>query len=344
MTDAEIRDAAVQHLQRTSVGFVNKYWKTPPAGTEWKQALDLLAQIGAAPPPPPPPGDPGMPDRSLQAWNAALPVGMTVTPIRTLGEWNTAWPVGAGQLLDVLTPLALPALRTTKRYSDWAACRFAPGVSFAGGWYMEGDRFASFGGRIPMAQQHAFAVSNADHLRVWGLQSDGCGAHSLFVFANVGAVTQNVDIEMRMTRCGQNTAAYDPHAEKGTGVHPWYLGSDDAGKGGVGGKYVLTGYDCPTGSGQLGNSFHNAELWLDGRRFTKVATSQVAGNLVQLWGGGNHDVTIHRAYGEDLAGRMVETDDLGSASNITVEWARGVRCRLSPLYTAHSGVTYKDCA
>lgn len=46
MTDSELRDAAVAHLKKTTVGYVNKHWKVPPAGSEWKQALDLLAQIG----------------------------------------------------------------------------------------------------------------------------------------------------------------------------------------------------------------------------------------------------------------------------------------------------------
>ncbi len=53
MTDAEHRDAAVAHLKKTTVGYINKHWKVPPAGSEWKQALDELALIGQAPPEPP---------------------------------------------------------------------------------------------------------------------------------------------------------------------------------------------------------------------------------------------------------------------------------------------------
>lgn len=53
MTDADLRDQAVQHLKLTTVGYKNKQWTVPPAGTQWKQALDLLAQIGAPTPPPP---------------------------------------------------------------------------------------------------------------------------------------------------------------------------------------------------------------------------------------------------------------------------------------------------
>jgi hypothetical protein len=53
LTDAELRDAAVAKLKQTTVGYRNKHWTTPPAGTNWAQALALLAQIEKAPLPDP---------------------------------------------------------------------------------------------------------------------------------------------------------------------------------------------------------------------------------------------------------------------------------------------------
>ena len=50
MTDAELRDAALAELKLTTVGYINKNWKTPPKGTHWANALGLLEQIGATPP------------------------------------------------------------------------------------------------------------------------------------------------------------------------------------------------------------------------------------------------------------------------------------------------------
>lgn len=52
-TDADIAQA-VAELKQTTVGYVNKSWKNPPAGTHWARALALL---GGTPPPPPPSGD-----------------------------------------------------------------------------------------------------------------------------------------------------------------------------------------------------------------------------------------------------------------------------------------------
>lgn len=58
MTDKELRDAAVAALKQTTVGYKNKHWTTPPEGSQWDKALDLLVQIGVEPPTPPSPPDP----------------------------------------------------------------------------------------------------------------------------------------------------------------------------------------------------------------------------------------------------------------------------------------------
>ena len=54
-TDADLRDQAVTLLKKTTVGYQNTHWTTPPAGSYWAQGLAVLAKIGATPPPPPPP-------------------------------------------------------------------------------------------------------------------------------------------------------------------------------------------------------------------------------------------------------------------------------------------------
>jgi hypothetical protein len=61
MTDAELRDAALAHLELTTIGYTtwidrvtNGYKGQPYDGTktEWGKALALLAQIGVTAPPP----------------------------------------------------------------------------------------------------------------------------------------------------------------------------------------------------------------------------------------------------------------------------------------------------
>ena len=78
MTDAELCDAAVKELEATTVGYINKHWAAPPAGTHWANALALLAQIGGTTPPPP------------SGWVVAAP-GSTGQKVTTIDN-----PVGAG--------------------------------------------------------------------------------------------------------------------------------------------------------------------------------------------------------------------------------------------------------
>lgn len=72
-------DAAVAALKKTTVGYLNNHWKTPPAGSNWAIALDsiqaardeagqLVAPV-TPPPPPPPPTPPPAPSGDW-AWDA----------------------------------------------------------------------------------------------------------------------------------------------------------------------------------------------------------------------------------------------------------------------------------
>lgn len=45
LTPAQLRDAAVTELKKTTVGYVNSHWSTPPAGTHWANGLDILSRI-----------------------------------------------------------------------------------------------------------------------------------------------------------------------------------------------------------------------------------------------------------------------------------------------------------
>ncbi|MGZ4393810.1 MAG: hypothetical protein ACXVZ2_00420, partial [Gaiellaceae bacterium] len=49
-TGADLRDQAVALLKKTTVGYQNTHWTTPPAGSYWAQGLAVLAKIGATPP------------------------------------------------------------------------------------------------------------------------------------------------------------------------------------------------------------------------------------------------------------------------------------------------------
>ena len=76
---------AVADLEKTTVGYINKNWKTPPAGSQWANGLALIAaaateagQLVTPAPPPPPPAP------ARFAWDATSamldPTSATVCP------------------------------------------------------------------------------------------------------------------------------------------------------------------------------------------------------------------------------------------------------------------------
>lgn len=302
-----------------------------------------------------PDASPGLPDRTLTAWNALLP-GLTTTTVTTVPQWiSAAGGFSAGQLIDVVSPITISVIDIRKHLSSLGAIRFCPGVVVQNSCYLDASNIAIFGGELSGARYvsgsysgSGLTLSNCTNIRWWGVDINNTAAHGLFIHSNVGP-NSGLDIAADISVCGRDLTR-DPHAEKGTGLHPCYIGSGDAVNVGTSGKFVLVAHDCDTGGMQFGNNLHNTEMWIDARRLNKVALSQVAGNAMQWWSKSGvpqvQNVVVHWCYGEDLAGRMSETDGLPSSgpSNIVVEVARhGGTIRLSPIYDPHPAINYVDC-
>ena len=112
---------------------------------------------------------------------------------------------------------------------------------------------------------------------------------------------------------------------------------------------------------QIGANAQSLTVDIEGTRISRNVQAppfgpngmkQVAGNLVQFWGGNNRDVTITRAIGDYLAGRVVETDALDPPSrNLVVKYARGYNVGynrppgvpLAPYANSKGVVLYEDC-
>lgn len=114
MSDAEIRDDAVAHLKKTTVGYVNKHWKIPPQGSEWDQGLDLLAQIGQTTPPPDPPPVQGLQLVGLNSLNTIFKPASTVPP-----TWGSAPGTNGGGLFEI--PNGYKLISTPQMPATWDA-------------------------------------------------------------------------------------------------------------------------------------------------------------------------------------------------------------------------------
>ena len=154
--------------------------------------------------------------------------------------------------------------------------------------------------------------------------------------------------------------AYDPHLEKGTGIHAWNIA--DATHGIVSGEYACDVLDQATGAAvelrtdktadlTLYVRAHTVGLPLVGTSWKGYAQHQTAGNALQLWGGAlAGPLDVKYLEGNTLQGRMLQTAAVtGDLSECRIEYGRAAGpIELSPLvgppaYMVRHGVVLGDC-
>jgi hypothetical protein len=131
--------------------------------------------------------------------------------------------------------------------------------------------------------------------------------------------------------------ALDPHAEKGTGIHAWNIGDANGGLV-VDSTFAADVVDQATGAAveidtsRIGGRVvvyaraRHLGFAVPGTSWTGDAREQVAGNVVQLWGGtppGRLD--LRYVEGADIQGRILETSGVARGadlSRVTLEVGR----------------------
>lgn len=297
----------------------------------------LLSAPVTPPPPPPPVPTSGMPDRSRTTWLEQPQIAELAVATTTLAGWNGS-PVAGTRL--VVTGSGRVTTSQATRLCGWksnglAAVQFADDAVFGDFVPMSAfggrQNLSLFGGRISGSPTYGLLISDARNLQWWGLMIHNCKRTGLLLHQNVGPNT-GLDLGVEIADCGFDLAA-DVHQEKGTGFHAAYLGSSDQNLGPTeDSRIALWVHDQRYGAAaQIGNDFRDNRLWVDARRVTFQATSQVAGNALQWWTKAIGSVTgnvVEYVYGEDLGGRLSETDGGWDPGNrILVGRYRNVRLR-----------------
>ena len=242
-----------------------------------------------------------------------------------------------------------------KELPAWAEIHFANDVRFLGGGTPGSyalsignvSKVRLYGGDVTNPNGHSFRIEDSSDVLWWGFRSHdsagGCGGAF-----GITKPTDRLDIRGEMWNCGQDLSL-DPHTlEPGTGLHGFYLGG---GKYRTSGTFILKVHDQPAGAAvQIGPYTQDSTLEVDARRISFQARIQVAGNAVQWWGNGIRNVRVRYLYGEDLAGRVSDTEGLYDGDNppgaIVIEYGRSAgTIRLAPKYApADDGsVQYLDC-
>jgi len=291
---------------------------------------------------------PGWPDARSLAYS---PNRIATTPAKFAAVMSTLRP---GDVVEVKPMTITGEVDFDQRLSAPASVYFDKGVRFTGSAegsnrpaiWLHASNLRLYGGEVSNAAQDCVRVqagsadtSGPANIRWWGLRIHDC-AGSGFSLQGTYYPNTGLDIQADIWACGQNIN-FDPHSEKGTGLHGAYLGGGSTISSG---RFVFYVHDQPTGAAvSIGANLENSRLWVEARRISFHATYQVAGNAVQFWGDNNRNVTVEDIEASALAGRVVETDGLQGGDGITIERARGTEIRLLPAYALGSYVTCIDC-
>jgi hypothetical protein len=272
--------------------------------------------------------------------DAALPSVVNAITVSSASAFSTAIAnARAGQVIDVLGNVSIPGEFTGfNRVVSGGTVDvvFEPGAGFTG----------NGGSDLP-----AVWIRNSGGWRIWGGTITNPDGEGILMYAMPGpftwtgfTVSDTGDTCVALYPVGGNingvtlkgvagtanpNLTYDPHAEKGTGIHAWNLA--DA-TGGVLENSTIAAdvLDQATGAGvevamsQIGPGVTlytratHLGFAVPGTSWTGDAQTQVAGNVVQLWGGtptGALDVKY--AEGNDIRGRIVESDGVSGSANFS---------------------------
>jgi len=244
----------------------------------------------------------------------------------------------AGQTYDVLGTVKIPG-----EFTGWnrvvsggvVNVVFEPGAGFTGGagtqlpavWIKSSGGWRIWGGTVSNLTGVGILVYAMPGPFTWTgfsvSQTGGTGVSVLPVGGNISNLTL-----AGVSGSSSQNLSYDPHSEKGTGLHAWNLA--DA----TGGVLQNSTFACDvlnqaTGAGVEIESDRvsnvvvyaravNLGFPLPGTTWTGDAKTQVAGNVIQLWGGSAPGtLDIRYAEGNDIQGRIVETNGVYSGADLS---------------------------
>jgi hypothetical protein len=257
----------------------------------------------------------------------------------------------------------------SRQLSSWAVVDLGSFVTFE---YPGGKNFPAvyldnpthiriYGGIVTTDRAGGACISShgMQDILWWGFYVHDCGGTGvgLSPVPQDGSPIVDNDLQGEITRCGLNLA-WDPHAEKGSGLHAVNL-DDNGGFAFSGNRFAFYIHDQPSGAAiEYGASARtnsippqNNVIYEKAVNLTFVSHVQTGGNAIQFWGinGQTADIKyleVHNAQGYGLFdGGMYSGTTL---SGVTVEYGRASHTNLNPRYAGHDpwdsahGVVYRN--
>ncbi|HZD86660.1 MAG TPA: hypothetical protein VE088_01480, partial [Gaiellaceae bacterium] len=278
------------------------------------------------------------------------------TPSKTVdvysqSAFSAAWSsIQPGEQIDVHgVTFTGEVVLAHKQLSSWAEVHFDAATRFVGYgsasalpavWINKDAYIRFYGGDISDSASGGKAGTGIDlydssHVSWWDFDVHDVGGSGIFV-TGITQPVRYVDLRGEVSHWGENLA-WDPHAEKGTGLHGILVA--DSNYGVEDSRFAIHAYDGAAGAGmEIGGSKPTDGAWRNTiymwcQNLTMRATSQVAGNCVQVWGYNNVGNDFAYVEAENLQGRAYDAGGVygsQSLSTDTVGYGRASQTNLNP--------------
>jgi len=294
------------------------------------------------------------------------------TPTRTVEVSNASELLAAisslqaGDLVKATRSFTVNGITVIKNRLTSPAELDLSGVSFvySGGanhpalWLNNARNLYIYGGDLSTADTGGACLTDhgSQHVLWWGFSLHDCGGSGFAAFTTGADVAYN-DFAGTITRVGQ-TLAWDPHSEKGTGVHGAILWDANTGYSFAHNRFAFYVHDIPTGACiELGNDQASSQapgnvLYEKCVNETEVATRQAGGGGLQLWGDTDTlGLDVRYLEVDNAQGRALDSHGLypgHTLAGVTVEYGRASKTNLNPRYRgqnpwdSYGGVVYKQ--
>ena len=224
-----------------------------------------------------------------------------------------------------------------------------------GVWLNNASNLYIFGGDISTSDTGGVCLRDYGSQNVlwWGFTAHDCGA-SGFQAQAIGGPVDHDDFQGTIWKVGQNLA-WDPHAEKGTGLHGANLWDANQTGNFTNNRFAFYAHDIPVGACvEFGNDQGSATgnvLYLKCVNATDVAQTQTGGNALQIWGHTNTlGLDVKYLEGDNLQGFCLRLGISSgqTAKGVTIEYGRAANTNQNPRYAGQTpwdnqfGVVYQD--
>jgi len=270
--------------------------------------------------------------------------------VSTQSAFNTAWTnIQPGDQINVHgVTFTGEVTLANKQLAGWAQISFDSATKFVGVssaqnlpavWINNDSHIRFYGGDISDSASGGQAgpgilVYDSDNITWWNFVSHDVGRDGLDIFS-VNKPNSSLDFKGEVYHWGLNLA-WDPHAEKGTGLHGANLG--DSNYGMQDSRIALYAHDGAAGAGiEAGGAsatdfFKNNTIYIKCQNLTMHAVSQTGGNCLQYWGENVTGNVIKYLEAENLQGRPYETGGMYTGQSLasdTIEYGRASNTNLN---------------